>query len=210
MRTKHVDDHQWLAHIDSNDEFFMACDDTVASFVNLDASTCVTVDVMVSSLTKTFSGLSNITSGRSVSSPIMICISTLMIYSLVVNPSSRHRDTIKAARSANYEETHFPMDILALIDNCKNMPWRMKRCDESTLPLVNLLSPPPLTATVHHPSTAPTSSLYQSVMRKDGGYGNVLSINFHRPDSAESSDNILDVRKGSSFKTNFTLVISYV
>ncbi|KAJ5953894.1 hypothetical protein N7501_008173 [Penicillium viridicatum] len=171
--------------------FIVACDDTVAGFVNLDAIICV--DVMVSSLTKTFSGSSNVTGG-----------------SLVVNPSSRHRDAIKAALTAHYEETYFPLDIAALIDNCKNMPWRVKRCNENTLPLVNLLSSHPSIATVHHPSTAPTSSLYQSVMRKDGGYGNVLSIIFHRSDSAEYFYNILDVCKGSSFGTNFTLVIPYV
>ncbi|OQE73019.1 hypothetical protein PENNAL_c0091G04427 [Penicillium nalgiovense] len=138
-------------------DFIVACDDTVAGFVNLDAIPCV--DVMISSLTKTFSGSSNVTGG-----------------SLVVNPSSRQRDTIKAALSANYEETYFPLDILTLINNRKNMPCRVKRFNESTIPLVNLLSSHQSIATVHHPSTAPTSSLYQSVMRKDGGYGNVMSI----------------------------------
>lgn len=146
----------------------------MAGFVNLDAIPCV--DVMISSLTKTFSGSSNVTGGRSVISHIVIYITTLTIFSLVVNPSSRQRDTIKAALSANYEETYFPLDILTLINNRKNMPCRVKRFNESTIPLVNLLSSHQSIATVHHPSTAPTSSLYQSVMRKDGGYGNVMSI----------------------------------
>ncbi|KAJ5958675.1 uncharacterized protein N7479_005825 [Penicillium vulpinum] len=159
--------------------------------VSTDAIACV--DVMISSLTKTFSGSSNVTGG-----------------SLVINPGSRHHDTIKAALFANYEETYFPLDNLTRIENCKDMPWRVKRCNESTIPLVNLLSSHPSIATVHHPSTAPSSSLYQSVMRKGGGYGNVLSIIFHRPDSAEYFYNIIDVCKGSSFGTNFTLVIPYV
>ena len=55
--------------------FIVACDDTVAGFVNLDAIACV--DVMVSSLTKTFSGSSNVTGGRSVSTPTIIDIGTL-------------------------------------------------------------------------------------------------------------------------------------
>lgn len=38
----------------------------------------------------------------------------------------------------------------------------------------------------------------------------MLSIIFHRPDSAEYLYSILDVYKGSSFGTNFTLVIPYV
>jgi cystathionine beta-lyase/cystathionine gamma-synthase len=43
-------------------DFIVACDDTVAGFVNLDAISYV--DIMVSSLTKTFSGTSNVTGGR--------------------------------------------------------------------------------------------------------------------------------------------------
>lgn len=47
-------------------------------------------------------------------------------------------------------------------------------------------------------------------MRKDGGYGNLLSVVFHNPRSAEHFYNILDVCKGSSFGTNFTLAVPYV
>jgi cystathionine gamma-synthase len=42
--------------------FIVACDDTVAGYVNIDALPYV--DVMMSSLTKTFSGSSNVTGGR--------------------------------------------------------------------------------------------------------------------------------------------------
>lgn len=43
-------------------DFIVACDDTVAGYVNVDALPYV--DVMMSSLTKTFSGFSNVTGGR--------------------------------------------------------------------------------------------------------------------------------------------------
>ncbi|THC92703.1 hypothetical protein EYZ11_007810 [Aspergillus tanneri] len=42
--------------------FIVACDDTVAGYANIDAIPYV--DVMMSSLTKTFSGFSNVTGGR--------------------------------------------------------------------------------------------------------------------------------------------------
>lgn len=42
--------------------FIVACDDTVASCVNVD--TIPYVDVVIASLTKTFSGASNVTGGR--------------------------------------------------------------------------------------------------------------------------------------------------
>jgi cystathionine gamma-synthase len=90
------------------------------------------------------------------------------------------------------------------------MTWRVKQCNANTLPLVDLLSKHKSIATVHHPSTAPTASIYESLRREGGGYGNVLSIIFHNPASAEYFYNVLDVCKGSSFGTNFTLVIPYV
>jgi cystathionine gamma-synthase len=188
--------------------FIVACDDTVAGFVNLDAIPYV--DVMITSLTKTFSGSSNVTGGRLVSRPIRFDLNLLTVCSLIINPSSRHRDAIRAALSADYEQAFFPLDTLTLIDNCQNMPWRVKRCNENTLPLVDLLKAHQSIAAVHHPSIAPTSSIYKDLMRKDGGYGNVIGIVFHHPATAKYFYDVLDVCKGSSFGTNFTLVIPYV
>ncbi|CRG91683.1 cystathionine gamma-synthase [Talaromyces islandicus] len=171
--------------------FIVACDDTVAGYVNIDAIPYV--DVMMSSLTKTFSGVSNVTGG-----------------SLVLNPRSVHYDTIHAALLATYECTYFPPDVDTLLANCRNIVWRVSRCNESTLPIVDLLQKHPLVAQVNHPSIGPTAPVYKSLMRKNGGYGNVLSIIFHDPSRAEYFYNTLNVCKGSSFGTNFTLAIPYV
>lgn len=94
--------------------------------------------------------------------------------------------------------------------NCQSMAWRVKKCNNNTLPLVKLFASHPTVATVHHPSIEPTPHLYKSVMRKDGGYGNLLSVIFHNSRSAEHFYNILDTCKGSSFGTNFTLAVPYV
>ncbi|KAB8255173.1 pyridoxal phosphate-dependent transferase [Aspergillus pseudonomiae] len=170
--------------------FVVACDDTVAGYVNIDALPYV--DVMMSSLTKTFSGASYVTGGG-----------------LVINPNSRHHDQIHAALSKN-RDTYFPLDVNTLRQNSKNVVWRVKQCNQNTLPLVDLFKAHPAIAAVDHPSIAPTSALYKSVMRKDGGYGNVLSVVFHDPRTAEHFYNIFNVCKGPSFGTNFTLAIPYV
>ncbi|KAE8378974.1 pyridoxal phosphate-dependent transferase [Aspergillus bertholletiae] len=169
----------------------VVCDDTVAGYVNLDALPYV--DVMVTSLTKTFSGTSNVTGG-----------------SVVLNPRSRYHDAIQATLLANYENAYFPFDCSALRDNCQDIVWRVQKCCENTLPLVELLSSHPSIATVHHPTTSPTLANYQKVMRQNGSYGNVFSIVFHDPHAAEHFYNTLDVCKGSSFGANFTIVIPYV
>ncbi|THC92701.1 hypothetical protein EYZ11_007808 [Aspergillus tanneri] len=90
------------------------------------------------------------------------------------------------------------------------MSWRVKQCNQNTLPLVDLLQSHPSISQVNHPSIGETAHLYRSFMRKDGGYGNVLSIIFRDPRSAEHFYNVLEVCKGSSFGTNFTLAIPYV
>ncbi|KAL5003211.1 pyridoxal phosphate-dependent transferase [Aspergillus recurvatus] len=174
--------------------FIVVCDDTVAGFVNLDALPLV--DVMVSSLTKTFSGASNVTGG-----------------SVILNPSSQHHQTLKTALATYHSKSpieYFPLDARTLLENSKDIVWRVRQCNANTLPLVDLLRAHPSIATVHHPSTAPTSHLYKAMMRKGGGYGNVLSIVFHDPRSAEHFYNVLRVCKGSSFGANFTLAIPYV
>lgn len=171
--------------------FIVVCDDTVAGYVNLDALPYV--DVMVTSLSKTFSGASNVTGG-----------------SLVLNPSSRLHDTIQAVLARNHEDMYFPLDCNTLLVNCQDIVWRVQRCGENTIPLVQMLSSHPSIAKVLHPTTSPTLMNYKSVMRHNGGYGNVFSIVFHDPRTAEYFYDVLDVCKGSSFGTNFTLVIPYV
>jgi len=171
--------------------FIVACDDTVAGYVNIDALPYV--DVMISSLTKTFSGGSNVTGG-----------------SLVINPNSRYYGTIHAVLSNNYENIYFPLDLGTLLHNCQDIAWRVRKCNQNTLPLVNLFTEHASIAQVNYPSIDPTAHLYTRLIRKGGGYGNVLSIIFHHPSSAERFYNVLDVCKGSSFGTNFTLAIPYV
>ncbi|RDW78706.1 Cys metabolizm PLP-dependent enzyme [Aspergillus mulundensis] len=176
--------------------FIIACDDSVVGYVNLDALPFV--DVMVSSLTKTFSGSSNVMGG-----------------SLVVNPSSKHRTTLRSALSAHHKKaqiTYFPLDAATLLANNKTMHQRIKQCNENTLPLVRLVSAHPSISAVHHPSTAPTAHNYEAMMRKTepAGYGNILSIVFRDPRSAEHFFNVLQVCKGSSFGTNFTVAVPYV
>ncbi|KAJ5953741.1 pyridoxal phosphate-dependent transferase [Penicillium viridicatum] len=170
--------------------FIVACDDTVAGYVNIDALPYV--DIIISSLTKNFSGSSNVTGG-----------------SLVINPNSRYCATIHAALSANYENIYFPLDLDTLLSNCQDIAWRVRKCNHNTLPLVNLFTEHSSIAQVSHPSIDSTAHLYTSLIRKDGGYGSVLSIICHRPSSAEHFYNVLDVCKGSSFGTNFTLAIPY-
>lgn len=130
--------------------------------------------------------------------------------SLVVNPNSRHHDIIHAAISTTYENTFFPRDLDILSANSQNVIWRVQKYNENTLPLVSLLQSDPQITDVHHPSIEPTKHIYERLLRKNGGYTNVISVIFHSPRRAEYFYNILNMCKGSSFGTNFSLAIPYV
>lgn len=181
--------------------FIVACDNTVAGFFNIDILPYV--DVVMTSLTKGFSGASNVTGG-----------------SLVINPTSPHHPKIHNVLSTTHTNTCFPLDIHTLLTNSTTLHQRTKTANENTLALLPLLTSHPAIKTVNHPSIHPTAGIYNSLRKTttpattnpetDGHYGNVLSMIFHNPSSAETFYNALDVNKGTSFGTNFTIAVPYV
>ncbi|KAM5343990.1 hypothetical protein ACJ41O_012527 [Fusarium nematophilum] len=169
--------------------FIVACDETAGNFINLDVLPYV--DVILSSLTKMFSGASDVTGG-----------------SVVVNPNSRYYDKIRGQLAIQYNTVCcFPSDVAALKRNSANMADRVRRANSNTLVAIEVLQQHPSVSQINHPSLGPTSPWYERCRRQEGGYGNVLSVVFHNPDSAQRFYDSLDVCKGSSFGTNFTLAI---
>lgn len=53
------------------------------------------------------------------------------------------------------------------------------KCNENALAVVEMLHGHPLIKRLNHPSVDESLPIYQSMMRKHGGYGHVLSIIFH-------------------------------
>jgi len=93
------------------------------------------------------------------------------------------------------------------------MPSRVREANANALVLVEFLRNHPLIEQVLHPSFGPTFPNYERHRRRDGdggGYGNILSVVFKSSESARYFYDTLDVCKGSSFGTNFTLAIPYV
>ena len=94
------------------------------------------------------------------------------------------------------------------------MKWRLAKCDRNALEVLSFLQNQSSIEAVLHPSVGPTSATYRSLLRRENGdskssYGNVMSIIFHSPEQAERFYNAVDVCKGASFGTNFTLAIPY-
>ncbi|KAI9932527.1 hypothetical protein ASPWEDRAFT_33427 [Aspergillus wentii DTO 134E9] len=170
--------------------FIVVCDDTLASFANVDLFPYV--DVLVTSLTKIFSGAANVMGG-----------------SVVINPQSPHHDFIHSALTTNYEDNLFPLDAIVLAHNSIDYVQRTHRCNKTAFTLATALSAHKSIRKVHYPPFVQTAPLYEKVRRRNGGYGFILSLFFHSLESAVCFYNALDVRKGASCGTNFTLAIAY-
>ena len=170
--------------------FVVACDETLGTFVNVDVLPYV--DIAMTSLTKIFSGASNVMGG-----------------SVIVNPQSPFYDMIHARLTATWEDTFFPGDISILAANCEDFVERVHNCSRSALAVATLLSKHPSVAKVNYPALVSTRHLYERYRRQNGGYGYVLSIIFHDPYTAVAFHDALDVCKGTSIGANFTLAVPY-
>jgi len=170
--------------------FVVACDETLGTFVNVDVLPFV--DIAMTSLTKIFSGASNVMGG-----------------SVLLNPRSKYYDTLHARLDAEWEDILFPADISVLAANCGDFVERVKYCSHTAIAVAELLSRHPTVQKVHYPSLVPTRYLYDRYRRPDGGYGYVLSVVFHDPEVGVKFYDNLDVCKGTSIGANFTLAVPY-
>ncbi|OJJ36301.1 hypothetical protein ASPWEDRAFT_37878 [Aspergillus wentii DTO 134E9] len=170
--------------------FIIACDETIASFVNVDVLPYA--DVVITSLTKIFSGVCNVMGG-----------------SVVVNPNSPHYHEIHSAVTSIYEDLLFPLDAIVLANNATNFEQRVHQSNSNALTMATLLEAHPLVDKVYYPSMVPSRVFYDQVKRRNGGYGCMFSIIFHDPDDAIVFYDTLDVSKGPSLGTDFTLAIPY-
>jgi cystathionine gamma-synthase len=58
---------------------------------------------------------------------------------------------------------------------------------------------------VYYPKYSPTRPLYEKCRNANGGYGGLFSVTFHSTAEAIAFFDALDVKKGPSLGTNFTL-----
>ncbi|KAL3231522.1 Cystathionine gamma-synthase [Nakaseomyces bracarensis] len=179
--------------------FFIVIDETVSGFVNIDVLPYC--DIVCSSLTKIFSGDSNVIAG-----------------SMVVNPTSRIHDfavSFLNDRNKN-EDLLWYEDAIYLERNSRDFVERAKKINSITEDLLSKIllkeeSSEGLFEKVYFPNitSEETKSNYDRVKLKDGGYGGLISLVFKEEMSARAFYDNLDLNKGPSLGTNFTLVCPY-
>lgn len=170
--------------------FVVVVDETVGNYLNI----CVLnyADIVVSSLTKIFSGDSNVMGG-----------------SLILNPNSPKYSELKSYFNDEFEDMFWAEDALYLERNSRDFADRSKRIDENASHAVKLLMDSPLISKVYYPEFSDTKKYYDEIKSPEGGYGGLISFVFKHPkDAVNFFDSVL-LHKGPSLGTNFTLACPY-
>ncbi|THW74071.1 PLP-dependent transferase [Aureobasidium pullulans] len=167
-------------------DFAVVIDETIGNFLNVHVLPYA--DVVVSSLTKVFSGDSNVMGG-----------------SAILNPAGRYYDTLKKYLAQDYEDNFFEEDAMFLERNSRDFVVRIARINTNAEAICEVLMQHPRIKQVNYPKHAPTRKYYDACRLPNGGYGGLLSATFYSMDDAMVFYDNLDTAKGPSLGTNFTL-----
>lgn len=172
-------------------DFAVVVDETIGTFANVNVLPAA--DIVVSSLTKIFSGDSNVMGG-----------------SAILNPSSRYYGQVKKAMSDIYEDTYWPEDAVFMERNSRDFLNRVDRINANAEAICATLKKHSSVRDVFYPKYNPSKHHYDEYRIPNRGYGGLLSIVFHSRQQAEAFYDSMEIAKGPSLGTNFTLCSPYV
>jgi len=172
-------------------DFTVAVDETVGNFININVLPYA--DVVNSSLTKVFSGDSNVMGG-----------------SCVLNPQSRMYKSLKKTMAIEYEDNYWAEDAVFMERNSRDFISRIDRINNNAEAIALTLQASPFVRQVYYPKYRPSRAYYEQCRNPAGGYGGLLSVTFKQVEQAVTFFDVLEVQKGPSLGTNFTLSCPYV
>ena len=172
-------------------DFALVVDETIGTFANINVLNIS--DIVVSSLTKIFSGDSNVMGG-----------------SVVLNPESKYYQILKTAMEDIYEDTYWPEDAIFMERNSRDFITRVERINANAEAICGVLLGHPSVKNVFYPKHNPTKPNYDACRLPHGGYGGLVSVVFNNGKQAQAFYDGLDTEKGPSLGTNFTLCSPYV
>ena len=140
-------------------------------------------DVVVTSLTKYFSGYGNVLAGA-----------------MVLNPSGEHYAALKSILSAAFEESLSDLDVDVLEANSRDFQARIRKNVRNARLLVERLRQHPAVADVFYPGTSDEN---------ETSTGAVFSMVLKNAEATPIAFNKLRFSKGPNLGTNFTLCCPY-
>jgi cystathionine gamma-synthase len=182
-------------------EFVLIVDDTVGSFCNVDV--LETADIMVTSLTKSFSGYADV-----------------MGASAVLNPSSKIYHELKSMFKELYKNEYCNGDAETMEHNSRDYMSRSMILNNNALRLVEYLhgltsDPKSCVAKVWYPTVNPDLPNYEVTIRKKTedftpGYGCLFTVEFKTVDATIAFYDNLNVHHGPHLGAHLTLALPYV
>ena len=171
----------------------LVVDDTIGTYASL--ALLASCDVLCTSLTKMFSGACNVMGGSVTVSPLSPFRSRLM---KVLEQGRREA-----------EQAWFGEDVLVMEGNSRDFRVRVDTASGNAEVVVGLLRGSKVVREVYYPLGGATQGVYDGFRRERGGYGYMLSVRFTTLERAVAFYDALDVAKGPSLGTNFTLCCAY-
>lgn len=172
-------------------DFFVVIDDTIGTFANINVLPFA--EVVVSSLTKIFSGDCNVMGG-----------------SAILNPNMPRYGALKAAMEGTFEDTYWAEDVVFMERNSRDFQARVDRINATSEALCDMLKDHPCVKQVYYPKLVASRPNYEICKQPNGGYGGLFSIKFRSKRQAIAFYDAIETAKGPSLGTNFTLTSPYV
>ncbi|KAJ8609525.1 hypothetical protein MRB53_039083 [Persea americana] len=170
--------------------FLLIIDETIGNFINI--RICQYADIIVSSLTKVFSGDSNVMGGG-----------------FILNPKAPFYSVLKSALEATYEDNLWTEDAITLERNSRDYVSRIARINQNAEAVCDLLVDNKLIKALYYPKYGETKHNYEAIRAENGGYGGLFSVVFEDTKEAAVFFDALNTAKGPSLGTNFTLASPY-
>ena len=169
----------------------LVVDDSAAGPANVDSLRFA--DVVTGSLTKWVSGEGDVMAGV-----------------VTVRADSRFAGSLCESLAVDAAECAplYVADAEVLLSNLMSYPKRVDAVNENGSGLAAWLADHPAVAEVWHPSLTNREE-YDAVRRPKGGYGGLLSFVLKNPKKTGKVYDALELSKGPSFGTPFTLVCPY-
>ena len=175
-----------LAQHARNGQFPLIVDDTLAGAVNVNLLSAA--DLVVTSLTKYFTGRGDVMGGAA-----------------VLNPKSPIHDSLLSALRGEYEDTVWGENLALMESYSADYVERMQHINRTAEQVCDWLAARPEVKTVYYPKFR-AREVYDRFRVEDGGYGGLFSIVLHEAArSTEPFYNALPFCKGPNLGTVFSL-----
>ena len=176
-----------LRELADEHQFPVIIDETLGACIN--QNTLPVSDVTAISLTKFFSGTSDVMGGA-----------------LIINPDAPFAECFKDLLGSIHEREAFhPADLIKLEQDSRCCRERVENINQSALAVCEYLNAHPAVESVYYPAIT-DREMYDRFRRPDGGYGGLFS--FVLKDAAKVTEafyNALEITKGPNLGTSFSL-----